>query len=150
VGEPLAGDDGVGIRLIQRLRGLPGASQVELHALRDPSELAALLSGVERALVIDAVLDPERPGHVELLPLGELTPERGTRRAVSSHGVDTLTAIEIGRALAAGVRFPPVTLLTIAIEPPTRFTAELSPAAQAGLERALELAVAWIWGPQQA
>jgi hydrogenase maturation protease len=55
IGEPSAGDDGVGIRVVEQLRPLLDPSQgVELSVLRDPSELTALLPGRERALVIDA------------------------------------------------------------------------------------------------
>jgi hydrogenase maturation protease len=137
VGEPMAGDDGVGIRVIERLRGLGLPPGTELFALRDPSMLATLLAGSRRAVVVDAVLDPERSGEVRLLGAAELAGLG--RRSISSHGVDALTAVELARALSDEERFPEVSFLTIAIARPDALGSELSPAAAQAVERAAEL-----------
>jgi len=152
----MAGDDGAGLSVIDLLRreGLPG---VELHAVRDPSELATLLYGKGRALVIDALLEPEHAGRVELCELGALLQEypAGSRRAatlrpLSSHGIDTLTALELGRTLAGEADFPEVELLTISIARPTALASELSETALAAVELAARRAVAWAEGGRDA
>lgn len=137
VGEPMAGDDGVGILVIERLRARGAPAGAELHALRDPSELATLLPGATRAIVVDAVLDPERHGTVRLLGAAELAAEG--RRPLSSHGVDALTAVELARTLAGEEPFPEVSFLTIAIDRPEALGAGLSATAAAAVERAVEL-----------
>jgi hydrogenase maturation protease len=144
VGEPLAGDDGAGIAVIERLRAGAALHAVALHALRDPSELSALLPEHERALVIDARLEPEAVGRVERFELDRghtLSPRPSPR--LSSHGLDTLTAVEIGRALAAGGHFPAVTLLTIAIARPDRLAVGLSPRVSEAVDEAARRALVW-------
>jgi hypothetical protein len=69
---------------------------------------------------------------------------RGTLGSpLSSHGVDALTAIELGRALATGEPFPRVSLLAIAIAPPDRLGEGLSVAASRAVEEAAARARAW-------
>lgn len=144
VGEPLAGDDAVGIRVVERLREGGGASDAELYTLRDPSELTTLLPGRSRALVVDALLAPDRAGTVEVVEL-----ERGrtvlpeTRRSLSSHGVDSLMAIELGRVLAGSEPFPRVSLLTIAIARPIGLGGGLSAAAERAVDLAVARALTW-------
>ena len=141
VGEPTAGDDAVGVRVIERLRALGPPPGVELYALRDPSELATLLAGADRVVVIDAMLDPEHAGSVRLVEPHELG---ATAQPISSHGVDTLTAIAIARTLAGDGAFPEVRLLAIAITQPARFVMELSPAATAAVDTAAQRVLGWI------
>lgn len=143
VGEPMAGDDAVGIRVVDELSGTLGPG-IELFRLRDPSELALLLPGRDRALVIDARLDPERAGRVDLLEIPPGGLPRGTFGSpLSSHGVDALAAIELGRTLAANEPFPRVSLLAVAIARPDRLGEGLSVAASRAVEEAAIRARAW-------
>lgn len=144
VGEPMAGDDAVGLRVVDEL-GVAGLAGVELFRLRDPSELVDLLPGRVRALVVDARLDPEHAGRVDLLevPPGGL-PRGALGTPLSSHGVDTLTAIELGRTLARAEPFPSVSLLTIAIARPDRLGERLSATASRAVLEAAARARAWL------
>jgi hydrogenase maturation protease len=148
IGEPSAGDDGVGFRVVERLRPLLDRSyRVELSMLRDPSELTSLLPGRERALVIDALLDPEQEGAVELRDARGLARKARMRAApVSSHGLDVLSAIELARSLASGQSFPEVSVLTIAIRRPTRLEPSLSRTAERAAESAVARALDWARG----
>jgi hydrogenase maturation protease len=151
VGEPLAGDDAAGICVIERLRAEPKLPPVDLYALRDPSELVTLLAGRERALVIDARLGPEQVGRVDCFELEPgHAPVGRAGRSLSSHGVDTLTAIELARALASDGRFPVVSLLTIAIARPERLDDGLSARVSAAVEEAARRAFAWAEGVTRA
>jgi hydrogenase maturation protease len=144
VGEPLAGDDAAGICVIERLRAEPALPAVDLYALRDPSELTTLLTGRDRALVIDARLGPEEVGRVDCFKLEPgHAPMGRAGRSLSSHGVDTLTAIELARALASDGRFPVVSLLTIAIARPDRLDEGLSARVSDAVEEAARRALAW-------
>jgi hydrogenase maturation protease len=140
IGEPMAGDDAVGIRVIERLRELGAPAGATLHALRDPSELATLLGDTTRVMVVDAVLDPERAGQVELMRAGDIVGKKN--RPISSHGVDALTALEIGRVLATGA-FPEVSFVTIAIDRPRVLGAEVTEKAAAAVEVAARLVMTW-------
>jgi hydrogenase maturation protease len=118
--------------------GAPGGT--ELHALRDPSELATVLAGSDRALIVDAVLDPMRIGKVEFLNSADFAAQK---RPLSSHDIDVVTALELGRTLA-GDGFPSVSFLGIAIGPPAPPERAFSSEVAAAVEEAARLALAWI------
>lgn len=151
IGEPLAGDDGVAFRVIERLRERRLSRPVTLRALRDPSGLWELLGSsaapagkpIVRVLLVDAVLDPAHEGRVRLL--GPAAFARDDSRPISSHGISALTAVELARAVH-GEGFPELQFLAVSIGPPTRFEPRLSESAARAVEVATERAVCWIDG----
>jgi len=150
IGEPLAGDDAVGIRVVERLGESP-CPGIDLLTLRDPSELTSLLPDYSRVLVVDARLDPERAGKVELFDdASRLGRGSGAARPISSHGIDALTAISLGRTLSGDAAFPEVSLLTIAIARPERLAEGLSGAALRAVDDAALRARAWARGSSRA
>jgi hydrogenase maturation protease len=141
VGQRLAGDDGVGPAVIDRLRGAALPADVALLEVREPSALVPLLDGGEgRLVIVDAVL-AEPPGEVRALDLDAL--ETAALTSVSSHGLSVGQAV----ALAAATRgpaaaSPEVRVVAVNIGRPRRGTFGLSPAVAASLPRAAGLALA--------
>ena len=142
LGEPAAGDDGVGRAVLARLRedGVPLG--VELLEVRDPSEIVPLLAGGAPVIVVDAIVGAT-PGEVlDLLP--DDLAEQGAL-PVSTHGLGVLQAIELARVLndapASVVR-----IVGIAIDRPTRQGAGLSPPVAAAVARATERVRALVGG----
>jgi hydrogenase maturation protease len=140
MGEPSAGDDAVGLAVVERLRAATLPPDVKLAALRDPSELATLLPGLRRALIVDALLDPDHAGEVRLAESGMFL----AAPSPSSHGVDAVTAVELGRTLYGASGFPEISWLTVSIERPSRFSEGLSPTVCGALDRAVQRAMAWL------
>ena len=133
IGEPAAGDDGVGRVVLERLRSQGVPDDVELHEVRDPTEIVDLLAGAALVVVIDAVIGG-RPGEVL-----DLRPEELAARgmpAVSTHVVGVLEAIELASVLHAQPQ-PPVRVVGVAIEPPSGLGAALSPAVAAAVPGAV-------------
>ena len=127
VGQRLAGDDGVGREVAERLRdqGIPATGVDDGAGL-----LNVLVSGASRVLVIDAVVSDGVPGTVRVLDRATL--ENGPR-PVSSHGIGVLEAVELGE------RFNPaleVILIGISIDPPSSLREGLSPEVAAAIGEA--------------
>jgi hydrogenase maturation protease len=127
VGQRLAGDDGVGREVVERLRaeGIPATGVDDGAGL-----LNILMAGASRVLVIDAVVGGGVPGTVRVLDRVDL--EKGPR-PVSSHGLGVPEAIELGE------RFKPaleVILIGISIDPPSSLREGLSPAVAASVGEA--------------
>jgi hydrogenase maturation protease len=137
-GEPMAGDDAAGFRVIEILRKIPPAD-VDLVALRDPSAVANYLTDVERVVLVDAVLDPARRGEVLFPELAEL--EARTRRT-SSHGLGLPGSIALARRMHGAERLASIRVVGIAIDAPERFTVGLSSAAERGAKLAARAALA--------
>ncbi|WP_158888143.1 hydrogenase maturation protease [Amycolatopsis anabasis] len=97
VGNEYRHDDGIGIAVVDELRerDLPG-----VRVLVSDGEPAALLdawTGVELAIVVDAVLcEPSTPGRIWRSIVDGLTPSAG---AASSHALGIPDALRLGEAL---------------------------------------------------
>ncbi|HAX81856.1 MAG TPA: hydrogenase maturation protease [Actinobacteria bacterium] len=96
VGNPMRGDDGVGAVVAKRVRGMPGVEHVIDDG--DPFEVADLVQGGRRVLLLDATRGGGVPGVVtvwEPRPGGASRPQVGA----SSHGFGADAAIELAAAL---------------------------------------------------
>lgn len=123
VGGRAAGDDAVGLAVLDELARRSLGAGVELHAVADPSDLVPLLEGASRVVIVDAALDPGGAGRVRVL--GEASLAGADARPVSSHGVSVAQALALARTLDPGPG-PRVELVAIGVETRTR-AIELSP-----------------------
>lgn len=127
IGNTLAGDDGVGVEVVHRLRRRwSGRPEVLFEIL--PGDLLAvseLLDRAERFLFVDA-LSGERPGAVEV------------RTAVPRAFSPSLHQTDIGAVMATLERlgvadpFPSWEVWGVVIEPPRELREGLSPEVEAG------------------
>jgi hydrogenase maturation protease len=101
LGNPILGDDGVGWRVIDELDGL-GCDEASLQqACVGGVSLMELLVGYRRAIIVDAIIDPEdSPGSVWRKPLSAVE-TRVASHLDSTHDAPLPAAIEAGRALGA-------------------------------------------------
>lgn len=128
IGQPLGGDDAVGLAVAERLRtdGIPARSVTDGAALVDA------LAGSERAVIIDAVAGGGPAGTVLHLRGDELCARAGAV-PVSSHGLSVADAVAVARALGGAAE---AHLIGIAIEPPAGAATSLSAAVAAAVETA--------------
>jgi hydrogenase maturation protease len=133
LGQAAAGDDAVGLAVLEEVRrgGVPDGVEL-VHAAED-SALLALLETPAPVVLVDAVLG-QPPGTVL-----ELTPEElaaSGLRAVSTHGLGAAQAIALARTLAAERISPLIHIVGITIARPEKYTQALSPAVAAAVPRA--------------
>lgn len=132
LGQPAAGDDGVGVAVLDALRAAGAPDGVTLAHVADPAALVDLLAAGVPAVLVDAVAGGA-PGEVR-----EVAPEdlaAGTA-ACSTHGLDVAQALALARALHPG-RARPVRIVGIGIARPSRPALGLSPAVAAAVPRAV-------------
>ncbi|MCK6470914.1 MAG: hydrogenase maturation protease [Planctomycetes bacterium] len=135
LGQSAAGDDGVGVAVVHAFREHGPPSGVEIHHLRDPSALAALLDANVPVVIVDAVLGSPSGAVVEL------TPEDLATRAplrVSSHGLGITEAIGLARVLNAGADLPVIRIVAVTIARPIGYQDGLSAEVAAAVPRAAE------------
>ncbi len=138
LGQPAAGDDGVGPAVARRLReaGLPAG--VELVEAADASHLVELVQHAGPVVLVDALLG-EPAGRVAALPPEALSEAALT--PLSSHGLSAGQALALARRLAPGAVSPRVTVVGVTISPPRRYEARLSPEVAAAVEGACRAAL---------
>jgi hydrogenase maturation protease len=135
VGGPI-GDDSVGFVVLRELeaRRVEG---VELRSVAEPSQLVPLLGGVERVVIVDALLGGGAPGTVRRLRPEELA----AARPLSTHGVDVAKAIELARIVAPESVAKEIVVVGIAIggsRGVDRLSAEVASATVRAVEMVLE------------
>lgn len=98
LGNPLLGDDGVGIKVVEEMRRrIKNVTMVEGSIAE--FEVVELMEGYERAIIIDGVKTKERKvGEFWELKLEELKKYKKWFHR-SSHGMDLWTAVELGKKL---------------------------------------------------
>lgn len=139
VGQRLAGDDGVGVRVAERLRSL-GLEDVEVAFAASATDLIAALTGVRRVIVVDAVLGSGAPGHLHVATPEDFDAQRLV--AITTHGLDLPAAVALARALYPDTVAPEIQIVGIEIERPEALAEALSPPATAAVEAAVRAVVA--------
>ena len=136
LGSPFLADDSVGPRVVRRLaeQGLPGVRLVEAHA--GGLLLLEELSGMQRAVIVDALLDERKTvGEIYLAGL-----DGPTRNASCGHDCSLPETLAIGRAL--GMELPQdrnIHLVAIVAGDVATFSEQLTPAVETALDEACML-----------
>jgi len=101
LGNPILGDDGVGWRVIDELDELDHDEASLQQACVGGVSLMELLVGYRRAIIVDAIIDPDDvPGSVWCRPLSAVE-TRVASHLDSTHDAPLPAAIEAGRAMGA-------------------------------------------------
>jgi len=117
VGNPILTDDGVGIKIAQKLK----EENPELEVVETSEAGIALLdliAGYDKLIIIDSIKTEQgKPGQVYKLGLEDLKPAMDFS---SSHGIDIATALELGQRL--GYKMPKyISLYAVEIRDNTTF-----------------------------
>lgn len=133
VGNAWGGDDGVGLRVVERLRerGVPDGVSLAVWE-GEPTSLLDLWDGADRAVVVDAVAAGGEPGAVTRWDASaRALPSSFT--GSSTHALSVAQAIELGRTLGR----LPARVVVVGVEG-ARYESgtELTPAVQRAVEPA--------------
>ena len=134
LGNPLLGDDAVGLKVAAlvraRLHGVSGVDvgEEEAGGLR----LMERMTGYDRAVLVDAAVTGGTPGEVRRLSPDDLP----TQRTANAHGIDLPRALALGRQL--GYPMPAeVRIVAIEAESVLEFRYDMTPAVAAAVEPAV-------------
>lgn len=132
VGQPAAGDDGVGRRVVGALSAVSLPPGVALLEVSEPSALVEWMAEQAPIVVVDAVLGAP-PGQVLELTPDELAQKPPLR--ISSHGLGVSEAIQLARTLHPVLA--PVFIVAVTINPPARHQTGLTPEVNAAVPLAV-------------
>lgn len=137
LGNSVRSDDGVGIRVVEQLKGQvqPGVD-LELAGTAGLGILETI-AGYAKLIVVDAIDCGEEPGTVMQMQLLDLATRR-TEHAFSSHEADFVTTLELGRRL--GLPLPAeISIVAIQIADVACFSEFCTPPVEKAIPRAVEL-----------
>ena len=132
LGQPAAGDDGVGLAVLDALRATALPRDVDLVTAPDASALVDLLAGADAVVLVDAVLGGSPGAVLDLAP--EDLAQRGAP-TFSTHGLSIPQAIELAQVLGDGPP-PSLRIVGVVVERPRAPGVGLSPAAAAAVPEA--------------
>ncbi len=140
IGQRAAGDDAVGLAVLERLRHLSLPLGTELVEAAEATALVPLLETRLPVIVLDAVVGAGRVG--EVLELDAHALDTCDDRPVSTHGIDVAQALALARVLSPESAAPSVSVVGVRITPPRRFTRGLSREVAAALSKAVSVVIA--------
>jgi hydrogenase maturation protease len=114
VGNPLRGDDGVGLEVARRVRSRARGDGFEVRELTgDPTELLDVWLGLEAVVVVDTMRSGARPGAIRRLDASDgPLPAQQRNGPTSTHAAGLAETIELARALGR----LPARLIVYAVE----------------------------------
>lgn len=134
VGNLLRRDDGAGVHVVNRLKEL--APQIDaVDAALGGVEILEAMKGYGRVIIVDSIRTGAEPGTIYRVNIadGEEPP-----RISSSHGVDLVTTLELGRRLMPEEMPPEQVLIGIEAEDTVNFSATCTPRVEAAVDRVVE------------
>ena len=143
LGQAAAGDDGVGLAVLDALRAHGVPADVELVAAAEDATLVSLLEVGAPVVLVDAILGTPAGEVLELSP-SELA-RRGPR-GLSTHGLGVPHVVELARTLVPDTVSPSVRVVAVTIERPTAYAHGLSPAVAAAVPRAVARVLGLVGG----
>ena len=139
VGNPILGDDGVGLHVADELKKEIQDPDVEIdHAYTGGLNLVDMIMDHERAIIIDAIQNrDQKPGEVNILPLREIS----AFRSFNPHDVSFPQALKMAKKLGMMKRLPrDIKLVGINLgQNPSEFSEKLSKEINSAIPRAVEL-----------
>ena len=134
LGQPFAGDDGVGPAVVAALGPCP--AHVTVWSTSNALDLTDVMQHAQRVVVVDAALDAGPPGTVRVLDESALM--AGETHPVSSHAVGVRDAVMLARVIHPGALHCTVVLVVVAVERPTQVTTHMSAVVQQAVGVAVE------------
>ena len=100
IGNPILSDDGVGIKIAQKLEEQKPCLDVE-QTNEAAIALLDLITGYDKLIIIDSIKTKQgKPGELYKLKLEDFRPNLDFS---SSHGIDIATAFEVGQGLGCNM-----------------------------------------------
>lgn len=98
LGNPILGDDGVGIRVLEQLRArFDNVDLTFKESCASGLDLLQEITGYDRLIIIDAIQTKTgRVGHIYRLTMDDFT---DSRLSGSPHNIDLAAAVELGKKL---------------------------------------------------
>jgi hydrogenase maturation protease len=134
VGNLLRCDDGAGVHVVNRLKKL--APQIDaVDVAMGGVEILEAMKGYGRVIIVDSIRTGAEPGTIYNVNItgGEEPP-----RISSSHGVDLVTTLELGRRLMPEEMPPEQVLIGIEAEDTVIFSVTCTPRVEAAVDRVVD------------
>lgn len=139
IGNPILGDDGVGVRVVEALTHRIGDGDIEVRAANtDGLGLLELILGYDRLILVDALMsEGVEAGKVYRLKLEAIEP---SAPSVSlTHLVSLATAVELGRKLFLEEMPKEIVIFAVGVKEISQITEEMTAEVGSAVPEVCEL-----------
>jgi hydrogenase maturation protease len=146
LGNPILGDDSVGLRIVNELeKRVKDENVAILETTASGLALLDVLIGYDRLIIVDAIQTRNgRVGDVHRLTVKDIDI---TRHSASPHDTTLTAALDLGRRLGMSVpRDENITIIAVEISPDYVFSEECSPPVAKAIPLAVEMVIEAIKG----
>ncbi len=136
VGNPILGDDGVGIKIVRQLKGILQDYEVDIdEASTGGLSLLDMMKGYHKSILIDAIKSPQDSnGSIKRLTMKDLC----TTHSSNPHDMGLHTAIQLAEQM--GEKIPrEIVVIGIVVNTPPCFSDHLTPLISQAVPKAIEL-----------
>lgn len=146
IGNPILGDDGLGVRVAEILAQKVKDADYEVRATdTDGLGLLDLVLGYERLIIIDAIISEDaEPGKVYRFSPDVLG---GSDMVSLTHGVNLRTSFELGRTLFPEEMPREIVVFAVGIRDASEFTEKMTPAIKKAVNSVCELVLQELKNP---
>jgi len=142
IGQASAGDDGVGIVVVRRLKEIGVPQGIGLAEVAEPSALIeSHLCEADPVVLVDAVLDDGGPGRLVQFEAGDVQASE-EKKLLTTHGVGVLDAVRLARQISPDKVAKRIMIVGVTIRRPKHYGEGLSRAVAAAVEAAATAALA--------
>ena len=140
VGNPILGDDGVGIHVIRKLKKQIKKENVTIdEAITGGMNLLDLLLGYDKAIIVDAIIaEGSNAGEVRRIPLSNFS----SMHSCNPHDVSLPEAIQLAEKLGEGRVPKEIIIIGITMRQlPNEFGESLSSEISAAVPKAIDMTI---------
>jgi hydrogenase maturation protease len=139
IGNPILGDDGVGVRVAEELAKLVQDEEITIdEASTSGFSLLDYLLGYEKVIIIDAIMTEEgEPGEIYRLKPEAFT--KSVHLGTSLHDANLPTALELGRRLAPEAMPREIVIFAIEVREVHTFTEQMTEQVREAVPQAVKL-----------
>lgn len=139
IGNPILGDDGVGVHVAEEVARRIQDEEIDIEdASTSGLNLLDLIVGYEKVVIIDAIMtEGGVPGTIYRLRPEDFT--RSVHPGTPMHGLNFPTVLEIGKKLMPAEMPREIVIFAVEVKEIETFTEEMTPEVQAAVPRVVEL-----------
>ena len=138
IGNPLRSDDGVGIHVVESLRGENLGHKIDIQEGLSGLDILGAISGYERIIIVDAIKSGADPGTIYKLSLNDLQ-EQQPLHAFSTHDVDIPTMLKLGRDLYPGKMPEDIVIIAVEAQDIETFSETCTPQVEKAIREVVHL-----------
>jgi hydrogenase maturation protease len=138
IGNPLRADDGVGIHITEALRQETVCDTTDIKDGISGLDILGAITGYDRIIIVDALQSSGKPGTIYRFSPEDLGFQK-TLHTFSTHDMDFLATIELGKSIFAGRMPKEIIIIAVEADDITTVSEHCTPGVEKAIPKAVDV-----------